>query len=52
MSNTAPWSSVQFNSEGPNAIGTIVDGIGNAVGIVGRVVVGTQQDPNCTPGQC
>ena len=37
---TAPWSSVQFNSEGTNAIGTIVDGIGAPVGMVGRVVVG------------
>ena len=52
MPNTAPWSSVQFNSEGPNAIGTITNQIGAPVGMVGRVVVGTQQNASCPPGQC
>jgi hypothetical protein len=50
--STAPWSSVVFNSEGPNAIGTITDGIGAPVGMVGRVVVGTQQSATCPVGQC
>ena len=52
MPNTAPWESVKFNSEGPNATGTITNQIGAPVGMVGRIVRGTQQDPACALGQC
>jgi len=52
MPNTAPWNFVEFNSEGPNAVAPVNNGIGAKVGIVGRVVLGTTQDPGCPFGQC